>query len=172
MDLRIVKTKKNIRETFLKLRADHTLEKIKVTKLCELALINKTTFYNHYQDIYALSEEIEDETISSVMNSFEHLNDLFSDPEAFMKGLYYAFKAHEEVILTLFAGRIHVLVGKVERRLLNQYPSLKDLPEKEIVLSFLVRGASSVLYEPKYEEKMLLDTITRVARLMITTFNV
>ena len=117
MDLRIVKTRKNIRDAFLELRSVYMLEKIKVTKLCELALINKTTFYNHYQDIYALSEEIEDETISSIMNNFQHLNGLFSDPDAFMKGLYYAFKSHEKLILTLFSGRMDILINKVEKQL-------------------------------------------------------
>jgi len=171
MDLRIVKTKKNIRETFLKLRSENMLEKIKVTKICELALINKTTFYNHYQDIYALSDEIENETIVSIMSSFQHLNDLFSNPDAFMKGLYYAFKSHEEVILTLFSGRMNILVDKVEKQLLIQYPLLGDIPEKEIILSFLLWGASHVLIESKYEESFLLETLTKVAKQIITSID-
>ena len=169
VDLRIVKTKKNIHEAFLELRSENMLEKIKVTKLCELALINKTTFYNHYQDIYALSEEIENETISSIMNNFQHLNDLFSNPDAFMKGLYYAFKSHEKVIVTLFSGRMDILIAKVEKQLLIQYPLLGDIPEKEIILSFLLWGASHVLNESKYEETILLDTLTKVAKQIITS---
>jgi hypothetical protein len=135
-------------------------------------MINKTTFYNHYQDVYDLSEEVENETISSIMNNFQHLNDLFSNPDAFMKGLYYAFKYHEEVIVTLFSGRIDILIGKVERQLLIQYPLLSDIPEKEIILSFLLWGASHVLIESKYEENILLDTLTRVAKKIITSLGV
>jgi len=172
MDLRIVKTKKNIREAFLALRAESMLEKIKVIKLCELALINKTTFYNHYQDIYALSEEIEDETISSIMNNFQHLNDLFSNPDAFIKGLYYAFKSHEEVIVTLFSGRMDILIDKAEKQLLVQYPLLGDMPEKEIILSFLLWGASHVLSESKYDEAILLDTLTKVTKQIITSIGI
>ena len=85
-------------------------------------LLNKTTFYKHYQDIYALSEEIEDETILSIMESFEQMNSLFSDPDAFMKGLYYAFKSHEKLILILFSGRMNNLIEKVERLLILHYP--------------------------------------------------
>ena len=169
MDLRIVKTKANIREAFLELRSEHMLEKIKVTQLCQLALINKTTFYNHYQDIYALSEEIEDETISSILGNFQHLDDLFSNPDAFMKGLYYAFKSHEGVILDLFSGRMDILLHKIEKQFLNQYPLLIDMPEKEIILSFFIWGASHVLSEPKYEESILLNTLTRVAEEIITS---
>ena len=172
MDLRIVKTKKNIREAFLELRSQNALEKIKVTKLCELALINKTTFYKHYQDIYALSEEIENETILSIMNSFEDMNSLFTAPEVFMKGLYYAFKSHEELILILFSGRMNILIDKVERQLIDLYPRISSMPEKEIVLSFLLRGGSHVLIESKYEETVLLDTLTEVAKQIIAYIDV
>ena len=78
VDLRIVKTRKNIREAFFELRQKHPLEKIKVKTLCEIALINKGTFYKHYQDIYALSEEIENETISAIMSSFDHMQALLT----------------------------------------------------------------------------------------------
>jgi AcrR family transcriptional regulator len=169
MDLRVLKTKQGIREAFFVLRSQNLLEKIKVTRLCELALINKTTFYNHYADVYALSDEIEDETILSIMNSFQHMDDLFLNPDGFMKGLFYAFKAHEELILVLFSGRMDVLIEKVERQLLIQYPLLGDNPEKEIILSFLLWGASHVFSESQYEEAIVLDTLTKLARLIITS---
>ena len=74
--MRILKTRKNIRKAFLKLRSKNTLEIIKVTELCELALINKTAFYKHYQDIHALSDEIKNETIASIMGNFEQMHSL------------------------------------------------------------------------------------------------
>ena len=172
MDLRIVKTKKNIRQAFLELRSENALEKIKVKKLCELALINKTTFYKHYQDIYALSEEIEDETILSIMSSFEHMNSLFADPDGFMKELYYAFKSHEDLIMILFSERMNILIDKVEKQLIVHYPWISDMPEKEIVLSFLIWGASHVLMESRYDETVLLDTLTKVSKQVITFIDV
>ena len=70
MDLRVLKTKKNIREAFLELRKNLSLEEIKVNALCEKAMVNKTTFYNHYQDIYELSEELENEVVENFLNNF------------------------------------------------------------------------------------------------------
>jgi AcrR family transcriptional regulator len=172
MDLRIVKTRKNIREAFLELRSKNPLEKLKVKRLCDLALINKSTFYKHYQDLYGLSEEVENETISSIMSSFEHMNSLLTNPEEFMRGLYYAFRAHEELILTLFSGRMNVLIDKVERQLITHYPLLRGMPEKEIMLSFLLWGASHVLMESKYEETIMLDTLTKVAKQTIKLIDV
>lgn len=163
MDLRILKTRKSIKSAFLELREGLPLEKIRVNRLCEIAMINKTTFYKHYQDIYALSEEIENTTILAIMNSFKNIHSLFTDPQAFISGLYTAFKAHEKLIMTLFAGRMDVLFEKVERQLVAHYPSIGLSHQKEILLSFLIKGASHVLIEAKYEEDVMLDTLSSIA---------
>ena len=162
MDLRIIKTKKNIKNSFLALRSDHPLKKIRVTKLCETAMINKSTFYKHYQDVYDLSEKIENETIFSILNNFQRLDSLFDDPDGFIKGMYYAFKAHDDLIRTLFAGRMNILVDKIENELIILYPQFQNTPEKEIILSFIIRGATHVLSEPKYSEAVLLETLSEI----------
>ena len=57
-DLRIMKTKASIKREFMALLKKKPVEKITVTELAEKALINKGTFYLHYQDIYVLYEEV------------------------------------------------------------------------------------------------------------------
>ena len=54
MDIRIEKTERAIKNAFLELRSRKPLGKITVKELCSLAAINKSTFYSHYEDIYAL----------------------------------------------------------------------------------------------------------------------
>lgn len=55
MDLRVEKTRRSIINGFLELRARKPLEKIRVRELCEKAQINKSTFYDHYRDVYDLA---------------------------------------------------------------------------------------------------------------------
>lgn len=55
-----------IRETFLDLLSKQSVERISVGELCDLADINRSTFYRHYADVYALLDEICDEC-------FQHL---------------------------------------------------------------------------------------------------
>lgn len=57
MDKRKEKTKRAIKSAFMELRIKKSLEKITVKELRELAYINKSTFYSHYEDIYALSDD-------------------------------------------------------------------------------------------------------------------
>jgi AcrR family transcriptional regulator len=171
MDLRIVKTRNSIREAFLKLRAKNSLERIRVTELCKIAIINKTTFYKHYQDIYALSEEIEDETIKSIMDSFKYIDSLFSDPYSFVKGFYHSFKSQEKIILILFSERINVLIEKIETQLKSHYSFLSGDPEKDILMSFLFHGAAQVLIQSRYDETILLDTVANITRQIIVSLN-
>ena len=85
MDLRIVKTRKAIQSAFIELRKTTPLEKIRVRDLCRIALINKSTFYNHYADAFALSEEMENELLSQCMDDFEFKDCLLTDPMKFLE---------------------------------------------------------------------------------------
>ena len=82
-DVRARYTRKVIREEFLKLLNTKPVAKISVTELCNACSINRTTFYKHYEDIYALLHEIEDEMINHLKEISEEaeqgdLEDMFT----------------------------------------------------------------------------------------------
>ena len=54
-----MKSKKSIFDAFVNLRSKKELRKITVKELCEKALINKSTFYTYYEDMFDLSDKIE-----------------------------------------------------------------------------------------------------------------
>ncbi len=54
VDLRIIKTKNLLYTTLISLLKDYTFEEIKVSDICNKALINRSTFYAHYTDKYEL----------------------------------------------------------------------------------------------------------------------
>ncbi len=62
-DRRATRTKAAIRQAFLTLLNTKTISKITILEITELANIGRGTFYLHYQDIYALYEEIEQEML-------------------------------------------------------------------------------------------------------------
>ena len=53
-DLRIVRTKKMLHQALIELMKDKTFEEIKVCDICDKAMINRSTFYAHYDDKYEL----------------------------------------------------------------------------------------------------------------------
>lgn len=87
-DLRVIKTKKLLYDSLLELMKDKPFEEIKVSDICDRALINRSTFYAHYSDKYelfssyieslkeALSKELEKNT--NITNSREYYLEMLS----------------------------------------------------------------------------------------------
>lgn len=63
IDARVIKTKKLIEKTFIRLLEDEPFEKITTTKIIKECMISKGTFYSHYMDKYDLAEKIIDKKL-------------------------------------------------------------------------------------------------------------
>lgn len=59
-DKRVIKTEKLITETMMRLLATMSMSKITVKKICDEALISKSTFYDHYVDKFDVVDKIVD----------------------------------------------------------------------------------------------------------------
>lgn len=57
-DLRIIKTKKSLYESLLDLMREKPFEELKVSDICENALVNRSTFYSHFDDKYDLLDSL------------------------------------------------------------------------------------------------------------------
>ena len=68
MDARTRYTKRAIRESFLKILEEKPIDKITVTKICELAEINRATFYRYYDNPANLLDAIEAEELERLMS--------------------------------------------------------------------------------------------------------
>ena len=62
-DRRIKRTKNLIKQSLTDLLKERELQDISITELCDIADINRKTFYNHFPDIRAVLDEIENENI-------------------------------------------------------------------------------------------------------------
>lgn len=66
-DLRITKTRKILYQTLIDLMKEKSFEEIKVSDICNTALINRSTFYSHYSDKYELFSSY----VNDLKNSLE-----------------------------------------------------------------------------------------------------
>ncbi|MCI8460656.1 MAG: TetR family transcriptional regulator [Bacilli bacterium] len=82
-DLRIIKTKKNLYEGLLQLMKDTSFEDIKVSDICNVSLVNRSTFYDHFSDKYellaTLIDDLEEELSENLENNqtFESAKDYY-----------------------------------------------------------------------------------------------
>ncbi|MBQ7378979.1 MAG: TetR/AcrR family transcriptional regulator [Clostridia bacterium] len=145
MDLRIVKTKQQIKQAFLSLRDQYTPEKIKVKDICERAMINKTTFYKHYVDSLALADEIEENCIEKLMSAFAEKKSLFESPKAYVQGLLTAVERQSEELRTVYKGRMEAFVTKLEHKLMQAYDGSENSTERRMTATFMISGMVHVL---------------------------
>ncbi|MCR3760963.1 TetR/AcrR family transcriptional regulator [Clostridium felsineum] len=73
-DRRFIKTEQAIRETFLNLLKEKSLNKITVSQISISANLGRGTFYLHYKDIYDLYNTIENEIYTELGELFEKSN--------------------------------------------------------------------------------------------------
>lgn len=77
-DRRIARSKRAIRDAFVKLLSERPVEKITITAIAEYANVDRKTVYNYYLDKNEIVDEIEDEIISqfsSELGSFSFCNE-------------------------------------------------------------------------------------------------
>ena len=167
-DLRIIKTKKAIKETFLEMRQTLPIEKIHVRELCRQAMINKSTFYNHYEDIYALEDELENEAIDKFLENFKEKNCLFTDPMVFLTQMPPVFDANMEHLLPLFRENMDEAFFKLETKLRQYYETPDMSLEEKIKLSFILNGTMHTLRELKFgegcDQKVFINSISELIK--------
>lgn len=67
-DLRVKRTKKSIYEAFIALVNDKGFDAITIQEIADYAMINRTTFYAHFQDKHDLADQI-------LLRTFERLGE-------------------------------------------------------------------------------------------------
>ena len=118
MDIRIEKTDRAIEKAFLELRSKMPLEKIKIKDLCALACVNKSTFYAHYEDIYALSSRLEDKLIADILASVSAVELYPVRTEVLTRELFRAFVQNKTAVNILFAdSRQGIFANRIEKGL-------------------------------------------------------
>lgn len=157
----------------MELRARKPLEKIKVKELCELAEINKSTFYAHYQDVFALSAALENELFENVMAALPEIKgvDMRLRADWLARELFRAFVKNQKAVNILFSGlRQGMFVNGIEtalrERVARADPAYWDVPARGVLLSFCVQGGFYAFAHNsgQVDEKSLVDMVAAISR--------
>lgn len=169
MKQKITKSNQAIIHTFYELRQKKDLEKISVTELCNLANINKSTFYVYYHDIVDLAEHLETILVQSILKEIPQPQDIFTNAEKFTVDLFNAYRQKEKEIHILFSGTRKTLLPdlfakEIKNFLFDLYPNLENNPTMNIQLSFAIYGAFYGYINNPYNPSLLISTISTLVR--------
>ncbi|MCR5653555.1 MAG: TetR/AcrR family transcriptional regulator [Ruminococcus sp.] len=170
MDLRVKRTLKSIKEAFYQLRKKKPIKRISVKELSELAMINKATFYLHYKDVYDLSDKLENELISSVIDSVKKydLRQGKMEFRLFAENLSRELVAHSKEIGILFSGYdnnrfINHLEDKIKEYIFMTYPNIPNNNEINIILTLFIQGSYYAhIRNTSINPEILIATTTQI----------
>ena len=115
-----MKSKKSIFDAFVNLRSKKELRKITVKELCEKALINKSTFYTYYEDMFDLSDKIESEVVDGIVSTISNPQMMIDEPVKFYRNLLGAMTENKALTNTVFSGSQHPnLIVKLSKSLID-----------------------------------------------------
>ena len=150
LDARIRYTKMVIKDTFIALLKEKPVNKVTVKEICDLAEINRATFYKYYSDPFDLLDKIELEMLSQLQSNLKTSPRGFREIFIFIMG---NIRADGERYRTLvsengdskFPGRIvSVCYEHITDDLRRQFPGLSPA-QREWLYSFSAQGCCGIL---------------------------
>lgn len=120
----VLRTKKAIRQAFIELLSEkQSIDKITIIELTDRANIVRSTFYSHYDDIYAVAKEIQNEISDAFKDSMNRYVEKGNDLKTALTVLMDFFHEREKEYKLLFTS------GYNENQFSN---SLKESLTKEL----------------------------------------
>ena len=138
-DPRVLRTRKLIMDSFIELSGKKEFKDITVKDITTEAMINRATFYYHFEDIYDLLEKVLSEVLLVNLNYNTYENDelneeafvrIFIAITDFQKSLSHrCHRGYEDTIARIIREQLEIIFYKM---LLKQHST-----EEEQVLKFL-----------------------------------
>ena len=161
-------TKQRIQNAYITLRRQHTLDQIRVTELCQIAKTNRTTFYHYYNDIYDLTNAVEDSLLKEALSGFKYRGLIYDDPQQYFQEFYKALLPIQKDLDLLGQGREANQYVKIERWLVELAMKDTSNSEEEVFMTFVIGGVVHTVFEnrtsKKYSEEYYTRQLKRILR--------
>ena len=149
-DARIRYTRMRIKEAFLQCLREKPVNKITVKEICDLAEINRATFYAHYENPFDLLQRLEEETLDSIR---EQIDEALASGEDLLEKVICSLADRQSEGLLLassnadpeFSVRISELFqSKYLDTMVTRIPRLSP-QERQQAYRFLTGGCSNMI---------------------------
>lgn len=150
MDVKISKTEQLIYDSFYKLRKNNPINKIKVIDVCDGANINRSTFYEYFDDVYDLSTKLERLMIIDSFKDFDKQEIIYCKPYEFLTDFNKCLNKYIDELTVLGKGRERELMFNIEDEIDNLFDGDNDMKN---LISFIIGGSIHVLEKNKLFDK-------------------
>ncbi len=170
-------TKKALKSSFLELCEKKGISGVTVGAITKKAGYNRCTFYNHYDDVHAILDEIENELLAALESKAQNqtVNLSFSGIESAFREFLAEFEEHGETIYALMGKNGDVsfrkrMLENAKKHFRENFKNQIDEDKAEYILTFLSSSALSLI-EHWYEtgKKYSTEEFLRMLQSLIST---
>lgn len=149
-DLRIVRTRKLLSNTLLDMMEETSIEKISVIDLCNCAMVNRATFYAHFEDKYHLLnfalEELKDELYDKFTKDSKFTTPSQTIKSSLIMAIDFFYDKHNHIANIIRNNRNGKVIGTIQDSIAHsikyQLSKYKDAYEVKIPLNVLANFLS------------------------------
>ena len=173
------RTKKMIRAAFVELLGEKkNMETITVGELAERADIAKSTFYNHYDDVYAVAEEFENELIAQLSAVLDEIElERSSEYDSYFRKVIEFLKVNEDIYrkaitssdIRFFIEKLKSIISKKVFEESAVLPFSQNKAERYAQIRFLTNACVDTMVD--YFKGTLDMTLDEVGELIISFLN-
>ena len=145
-DLRIIKTRKALYNAFEELMKSKPFEQIKVSDICNEALINRSTFYDHYADKYDLLEEYINSLKDSLTEEITKENNIEKNTKEYyieiIKLLLLHIQKKRDTYIAIMINNRNSITNDILYDILS-----RAIIPNEIIIRFYIGGVTNICFE-------------------------
>ena len=173
-DLRVIKTKKAIKDTFYEMISEMDYHEITIKELTARAMINRNTFYLHYDSIESLMEELQAEIADKFIRtqaSYRSMEDIKNMIKVFFEQGASTSPVNEKLLCN---GSYQFIYNEINEKIMQYRKKTNkdafglDEAAENIVYAFY-GNVSAILFRQwvKDGKKLTLEQVTDLATKLI-----
>lgn len=177
-DARVRYTQKILKESLLKLLKEKPINKVTVKEVCDIAELNRATFYSHYSDCFALLESIENELVEAFGQSL--ILEKSFDVSALIEAIYGIIEKNEDACSVLIfqnasSSVIQRMIALARDKSISYWKQELHRAtddDLELLYTHLSNGLMHVVVEGygKYDKGTIIDFVNRIVKRSLTLF--
>lgn len=178
LDKRSLKTRKQLEDVLFDLLKVKDINKITVKEITVLADINRSTFYDHYCDIYDLLESVQNRVLGDIqmINKSVTISSLNSGDLNQLSLLLEYIKDNKEIFNILLNGHGNVqfvasLRKVISEKFLKDFIGKSSYPNKEhytLVSSFFISGCIGLIQNwVKNGSQVPVEQLTKIMKNLV-----
>lgn len=143
---RVKMTKALLKASLIELMKTKSIHTISIKEICSGADINRSTFYRHYNTQYDLYDDITNELLSKLINTYLESKKRGEDLTLSMTAVFELIEKEREVCLVILSDKGNVTMGESFIKAIAPVSENEDSELLTYLFQFMAAGLTAIVW--------------------------